>query len=147
MKSISTFVIALVVVAACLCVPSYAQTQDHTVTLTWNPPATLPTGMLGYNVYQSPTSGTGYVKLNTTPVSPANFTTVPLSGGNVGGAGKDYFFVVTTVRAACTTCSPAETSPVESAFSNEAKAHIPAPLPAPPPVPDPPTGVTTTVNP
>ena len=138
----------LIVCLAVLCVPLVAHAQTHTVTLNWTaPPPQTGVTISGYNVYQSTTSGSGYTKLNSTPVSPTNFTTLPLSGGTPGGPGVMYFFVVRSVRPPCTTCSPAETSPVESANSNEASALVPAPPPPPPPVPNPPTGVTTTVNP
>lgn len=72
------------------------------VTLTWNAVA----GATGYNVYRSPVSGGGYVKLNGTPLAGTSF--VDRSGEL--HSGQRYFYVVKALDSAGN----------ESAASNEA---------------------------
>ncbi len=64
--------------------------------------------LAGYNVYRSLTSGSGYVKINGSLVSPSAYTddTPPLTNGT------EYFYVVTAV----------DTSTNESGNSNEANS-------------------------
>jgi len=48
-------------------------------------------GAAGYNVYHSPVSGGGWVKVNAEPLSSASFTDTGLRNG------QQYFFVVTSL--------------------------------------------------
>jgi hypothetical protein len=65
----------------------------HCVTLTWTAPTAVVgggaiTGTLSYDVYRSTTSGSGYTKITTVPVSAAAY-----EDDNVVG-GTTYFYVV-----------------------------------------------------
>lgn len=80
------------------------------VTATWS--ANSESDLAGYNIYRSTTSGSGYMKINSSVIiktaSPQyvdNFT------GSVEG---DYYYVVTAV----------DTSGNESTYSNEGSTHI-----------------------
>lgn len=119
--------------------------QTHTVNLTATP-GTQPTGVtvVGYNFYQSFTSGSGYVKIGT--AATPSFTTGVLDGGPTGGPGIVYFFVARAFRAPCGNCTPVETAPVESVNSNETSALVPAPILPPPAIPNPPANLTPKVN-
>jgi len=77
------------------------------VTLSWS--SSMST-VIGYNVYRSTTSGTGYAKLNPAAV----VATTSFIDTTVAGA-TTYYYVVTAVNA----------SNVESIFSNEVSAPIP----------------------
>ena len=79
---------------------------QHTVSLTW---VASTSTVSGYNVYRSTTSGSGYVKINTSLVSGLTFTDSSVLSGTT------YFYVATAV----------DSSGNESAFSNEASAVIP----------------------
>ena len=74
------------------------------------------TGAVGYNVYRSTTSGSGYVKINgQTPVISTSYVdqnTIP---------GTTYYYVVTSV----------DSAGKESAYSKEASATEPLPNQAP----------------
>jgi hypothetical protein len=71
------------------------------VSLDWdNSPESF---LAGYNVYSSTTSGSGYSKLNSTPVADSNYT------DNTAADGVTYYYVVTAV----------DIHSVESAYSNE----------------------------
>jgi fibronectin type 3 domain-containing protein len=63
----------------------------------------------GYNVYRSTTSGSGYVKINSTLVSGLTLTDSNVTSGTT------YYYVTTAV----------DSSGNESAFSNQATAPIP----------------------
>ncbi|HUY14245.1 MAG TPA: hypothetical protein VMX16_11545 [Terriglobia bacterium] len=82
---------------------------SHSVSLSWT--ASTSTGILGYNVYRSLTSGGPYSKLNSTPVSGTTY----LDSSVI--AGQTYYYVATAVGQ----------GNVESAYSNQAAATIPSP--------------------
>ncbi len=81
---------------------------QHSVSLNWAP-STSPS-IVGYYVYRSTTSGTGYGKLNASPVS----ASTQYADGTVQG-GQTYYYVVTAV----------DSNNVESADSNQSVATIP----------------------
>jgi fibronectin type 3 domain-containing protein len=81
----------------------------HTVALTWNASTTLT--VTGYNVYRSTVSGTAYVKITPSPLSPVLLSFTDASVAN----GTTYFYVTTALDA----------TGAESSFSNEATAAIP----------------------
>lgn len=76
------------------------------VALNWNSSISI---VSGYNVYRSTTSGSGYVKLNASPVTALNYTDTAVTSGTT------YFYVVTAVTV----------NGIESPFSNQATAVIP----------------------
>jgi hypothetical protein len=78
----------------------------HTVALTWNASSSI---VLGYNVYRSTVSGTGFAKINLLPVVLLSYTDTNVLNGTT------YYYVTTAVDAAG----------VESTFSNEATAAVP----------------------
>jgi len=82
-------------------------TVTHTVNLSWT--ASTTSGVAGYNVYRSTTSGTGYVKLNGALVTLVNYADNSVANGTT------YFYVTTAV----------DGSGNESTHSNEATAIIP----------------------
>jgi fibronectin type 3 domain-containing protein len=82
----------------------------HFVDLSWVGSAS--TGVVGYYVYRSTTSGNGYAKLN--PGSAAPSTTYTDSTVQ---SGVTYYYVVTAV----------DSTGSESAFSNQSTAAIPIP--------------------
>ncbi len=80
-------------------------TADHmTVDLSWN----AVSGAAGYNLYRSPVSGGGYVRLNDSPVQGTTFT----DSGSDLQSGQKYYYVVKALDAAGN----------ESDASNEASA-------------------------
>ena len=79
---------------------------QHTVSLSWNDSAST---LAGFNVYRSATSGSGYVKINSSLVSGMTYTDSNVSGGTT------YFYVTTAV----------DSTGNESAYSNQASAAIP----------------------
>lgn len=81
----------------------------HTVTVTWNASST--SGLAGYNVYRSTTSGGPYSRITSTPTTALQFTDSAVT------AGKTYFYVVTAIGG----------NGVESVTSNEMKATVPTP--------------------
>ena len=81
---------------------------QHSVNLSWNPSTS---GAVGYNVYRGNTSGGPYTEINPTLDSSTTYTDSTVLGG------KTYYYVSTALDA----------SSVESGFSNEVKATIPAP--------------------
>ena len=85
-----------------------AFTYFHTVSLSWTESAS---GVSGFNVYRSSTSGGPYARVNTTLLSGTTF-----NDQNVQ-AGQTYFYVTTAVNS----------SSVESNYSNQAEAVIPSP--------------------
>src|SRR5216683_6997215 len=80
----------------------------HSVALTWI--ASTTSTVTGYNVYRSTVSGTGYAKINSSPVlAPlASYTDTAVQNGTT------YFYVTTAVDASST----------ESVYSNEVSAAI-----------------------
>ena len=78
----------------------------HAVTLTWSASSSV---VVGYNVYVSTVSGTGYSKLTASPVSVLNY----VDGGLT--VAQTRYYVVTSVNSAGT----------ESAFSSEVSANVP----------------------
>jgi fibronectin type 3 domain-containing protein len=77
------------------------------VDLTWNASADA----VGYNVYRSTTSGSGYTMINSSP----NLTTAYTD--NTVSAGQTYYYVTTAV----------DSSQNESGYSNMAQATVPSP--------------------
>jgi fibronectin type 3 domain-containing protein len=65
--------------------------------------------VLGYNIYRSNSSGSGYVKQNSSLVASLNYSDASVQSG------LSYFYVTTAVDASGT----------ESVNSNEAQAIIP----------------------
>ena len=80
----------------------------HSVTLSWIPSTST---VIGYNAYRAGVSGGAYSKLNSSPVTTAQFT-----DSNVQ-SGQTYYYVVTSV----------DSNNVESTYSNEVPATIPTP--------------------
>ncbi len=81
---------------------------QHTVSLSWIASTST---VAGYNVYRSTTSGSGYVKINSSLVTGLTYTDSTVISGTT------YFYVTTA----------ADSSGNESAFSNQATAVIPIP--------------------
>lgn len=79
---------------------------SHTVGLTWTESGS---GISGFNVYRTKTSGSGYVKINAALVATQNYTDSSVQNGTT------YFYVTSAV----------DGSGNESGFSNEASAVIP----------------------
>jgi len=82
-------------------------TSSHTVALSWI--ASVTTTVTGYNVYRSTTNGSGYVKINSTPVALLNYTDSTVANAIT------YYYVTTAV----------DSNGLESSFSNQATAVIP----------------------
>jgi hypothetical protein len=80
----------------------------HSVNLSWNPSTS---GAVGYNVYRGNTSGGPYTEINPMLDPSTSYTDSTVLGG------QTYYYVSTAVDA----------SGVESGFSNQVKATIPAP--------------------
>jgi hypothetical protein len=78
---------------------------QHTVALSWN----ASTSATGYNVYRSPTSGSGYARVNSGVDGALSYTDASVQNG------QTYFYVTTAVDA----------SGQESAYSTEVSAVIP----------------------
>jgi len=80
--------------------------KKYSVLLTWNASTSI---VSGYYVYRSTTSGTGYVKLNSSLVSSLAYTDSSVENSTT------YYYVTT----------PVDSSGIESTYSNEASAIIP----------------------
>jgi Abnormal spindle-like microcephaly-assoc'd, ASPM-SPD-2-Hydin len=80
---------------------------SHSVTLNWT--ASSSTGVVGYYVYRSTTSGTSYSRLNSSPSSAIKYTDGTVSSGTT------YYYVVTAVNSSGT----------ESAKSGQVTAVVP----------------------
>jgi Cep192 domain 4/Abnormal spindle-like microcephaly-assoc'd, ASPM-SPD-2-Hydin/Protein of unknown function (DUF1573) len=80
---------------------------SHSVTLNWT--ASSSTGVVGYYVYRSTTSGTSYSRLNSSPSSAIKYTDGTVSSG------ATYYYVVTAV----------DSSGTESAKSGQVTATVP----------------------
>jgi fibronectin type 3 domain-containing protein len=76
------------------------------VALTWNASTST---VAGYNVYRTTTSGTGYIKVNSSLVGVLNYTDSTVQSATT------YYYVTTAVDA----------SGNESVYSNEVSAAIP----------------------
>ncbi len=87
--------------------PTPPTPTQYTVKLTWDA-STSPVS--GYRVYRSTTSGTSYSPLFSTPLNELSFSDSNVSDGDT------YYYVVTAVDA----------SGVESTYSNQVTANIPA---------------------
>jgi hypothetical protein len=81
----------------------------HSVDLSWA--GSTSTGVVGYFVYRSTTSGSGYARLNPTAAPTTTYTDSTVKSG------VTYYYVVTAV----------DGSGNESAFSNQSTAVIPSP--------------------
>ncbi|RPJ84885.1 MAG: hypothetical protein EHM18_11340, partial [Acidobacteria bacterium] len=89
-------IIAVAFVAACLC-----PAQGATASLTWDPNSEP--DILGYRVYRSQTSRSGYVPLTTSLLTSTSFVDSTVT------AGSAYYYVITAVNS----------SQLESGFSSE----------------------------
>ena len=114
----------LIVAILLLVSASTAAQAAHQVTLACTP-GTGATPATGFNFYRTLTSGTGYIKLNLTPVTSCAYTDPSPASGTT------YFYAVTGVNAVG-----------ESFKSTEAKAVIPPD----PTVPNPPTSLTCHID-
>jgi fibronectin type 3 domain-containing protein len=85
-----------------------AAAPQHQASLNWSASTST---VSGYNIYRSTTSGSGYVKLN----SSLNVSTAYTDNSVVAGA--TYFYVTTAV----------DSSGNESSYSNQVQAVIPTP--------------------
>jgi len=83
-------------------------TTPHTVALNWT--ASTSSGVAGYNVYRSTTSGSGYTKINSALVSGVSYT-----DSSTLASGTTYYYVTTAV----------DSSGNESTYSNQTSASIP----------------------
>ena len=83
-----------------------AQQVQHNVQLSWTDSGS---GLSGYNVYRSTSSGSGYILLNGALVSTDAFTDSTVQSGTT------YFYVTTAV----------DGTGAESSYSNEAQAIVP----------------------
>jgi hypothetical protein len=92
----------------------------QSVTLEWDP--NPETDLLGYNVYRSLRSGSGYVRLTSAPVRETRYTDRTVQPGTT------YYYVCTAVNIAL----------LESGYSNQVSVTIPQPPPSDPPPSDPP---------
>jgi hypothetical protein len=88
------------------CGPNQPPPSAHSATLAWT--ASTSSGVTGYNVYRSTTSGSGYTKLGSTTATILTYTDAPLVSGTT------LYYVVTAVAGAN-----------ESVYSNQASATIP----------------------
>jgi hypothetical protein len=82
------------------------QPSSHTVALSWNASTS---NVTGYNVYRSTTSGTGYLRITTSPLTSLTYVDDTVLSATT------YFYVATAV----------DENGIESSNSNEAQAIIP----------------------
>jgi len=87
--------------------PAPSPAAQPTVQLTWNASSSV---VVGYRVYRSTTSGSFYSPLFSTPLNALTFDDSTVT------AGDTYYYVVTAVDA----------NGVESVYSNQATANVPA---------------------
>ena len=121
MKKTIFTIVMLVIFGAAFNVQAAVQ-----ITATWT--ANTESDLAGYNTYRSTTSGSGYVKLNSSIIAK---TASPQYIDNISGSVETtYYYVVTAV----------DTSGNESAYSSEGSTHIDTSAP------NPPSGITVTVN-
>ena len=83
------------------------QVTGHVAILNWNPSTSV---VIGYNVYRSTQSGTGYTLITPTPVSGTSFRDSTVAKG------QTYFWVIKSVDANFNVSAP----------SNEVFATIPS---------------------
>jgi hypothetical protein len=88
------------------CGPNQPPPTSHTITLNWT--ASTSTGITGYNIYKSTTSGSGYVKIGSVGGTILTYVDAP------GVSGSTSYYVVTAVAGTA-----------ESVYSNQAAASIP----------------------
>jgi hypothetical protein len=81
---------------------------SHSSSLSWSSGST---SAVGYNVYRSTQSGTGYTKVTTSPIATTSYTDSTVS------AGLTYYYVATEL----------DSSGDESAYSSQVTAVIPTP--------------------
>jgi len=81
----------------------------HNVTLSWT--ASVSSGVTGYNVFRSLTTGGPYTQLNSTQVSGTSYVDSTVN------AGQTYYYVATAVGQ----------GGLQSSYSNEASAAVPSP--------------------
>jgi uncharacterized repeat protein (TIGR01451 family) len=86
--------------------PTPVPPTSQSVTLSWHASTS---DVIGYRVYRSETSGSGFSALNGTTITALNYTDSTVSSGTT------YYYVVTSVNS----------SGVESAHSNQATAVVP----------------------
>jgi hypothetical protein len=86
---------------------SSTEPETHTVDLSWS--ASSSSGLAGYNVYRSVSSGSGYSKMNSSPITATSYA------DNTVKSDTDYYYEVTAVT----------TAGVESKPSNQMSADIP----------------------
>jgi fibronectin type 3 domain-containing protein len=79
---------------------------QHTVSLSWTASTST---VSGYNVYRSTTSGSGYIKINSSLVTSLTYTDSTVTSGIT------YYYVTTAV----------DSGGNESTYSNQATAVIP----------------------
>jgi hypothetical protein len=128
-KEVSRILISVTVPADPAPTGACAGTIAHCVTLTWVAPTTRVgggaiTGTLTYDVYRSTTSGTGYVKITTAPVSGTTYEDDNVTGGTT------YFYVLVAYETINGSVSGTSTNSAETSATG---------LPIPPP--NPPTGL------
>ncbi len=88
---------------------SLSSVPTHSVTLTWAASST--SGVIGYNIYRSQTSGGPYTKINSTVIAGTSYADANVS------AGQTDYYVATAVGQGS----------VESAYSSQVSAVIPTP--------------------
>jgi len=96
------------------------------ITANWS--ANSESDLAGYNIYRSTTSGSGYVKINSSIIAK---TSSPQYVDNISGSVETtYYYVVTAV----------DTSGNESSYSSEKSTHVDTMAPSAP------SGLTITVQ-
>ncbi len=110
MKTLIRFVPLVALLAMLVAWPAPSQTQ-HSVTLTWSASSTAG---VHYNVYRGTTSGGPYTRLNTASLASTTYTDATGTGGTT------YFYVITAVCDATTSCPTGISG--ESDFSAESNA-------------------------
>ena len=89
--------------------PPAAVSAGHSVTLTWT--ASTSTGVTGYNVFRSQTTGGPYTQVNTNLIGGTSYVDSSVT------AGQSYYYVVTAVGSGSS----------QSSYSNETSASVPSP--------------------
>ncbi len=82
---------------------------QHSVDLSWN--ASQSSDVVGYNIYRGDTTGGPYLRINVPLEASTSYSDFVVSGG------ATYYYVVTAV----------DSNSLESGYSSQAKAVIPAP--------------------
>lgn len=81
----------------------------HSVTLTWT--ASSSSGVTGYDVFRSQTTGGPYTQVNSSALSGTSYVDSSVT------AGQTYYYVVTAIGQGGT----------QSSYSNQASAAVPSP--------------------